>query len=167
MWNFALVLPWSRKSESRSVMSDSVIPWTVAFQALLSMGFSRQKYWSQVPFLPPGDLPNPGIEPTSLMPPALTDMFFITSATWEAKYVSVSLHFCCHHSSRRFSTLALLTLENWVILCGVGPSCALRVLNSIPGLYQLYASGNTITTYDNQKCLKKFSMYSCCKTALI
>ena len=38
---------------------------TVAYQALLSMGFSRQEYWSGLPFPPPGDLPNPGIEPGS------------------------------------------------------------------------------------------------------
>jgi len=42
-----------------------VTPWTVAYQALLSMGFSRQEYWSGLPFLSPGDLPNPGIEPRS------------------------------------------------------------------------------------------------------
>ena len=40
-------------------------PWTVAYQASLSMGFSRQKYWSGLPFPSPGDLPNPGIEPRS------------------------------------------------------------------------------------------------------
>ena len=40
--------------------------WTVAPQASLSMGFSRQEYWSRVPFPPPGDLPDPGIKPTSL-----------------------------------------------------------------------------------------------------
>ena len=40
-------------------------PWTVAYQAPLSMGFSRQEYWSGVPFPSPGDLPNPGIEPGS------------------------------------------------------------------------------------------------------
>ena len=40
-------------------------PWTVAYQALLSMGFSRQEYWSGLPFPSPGDLPNPGIEPGS------------------------------------------------------------------------------------------------------
>ena len=40
-------------------------PWTVARQALLSMGFSRQEYWSGLPFPPPGELPNPGIEPES------------------------------------------------------------------------------------------------------
>ena len=37
--------------------------WTVAYQASLSMGFSRQEYWSGLPFPSPGDLPNPGIEP--------------------------------------------------------------------------------------------------------
>ena len=42
-----------------------VIPWTVAYQAPLSMGFSRQEYWSGFPFPSPGDLPNPGIEPRS------------------------------------------------------------------------------------------------------
>ena len=40
-------------------------PWTVAHQAPPSMGFSRQKYWSGLPFLSPGDLPDPGIEPES------------------------------------------------------------------------------------------------------
>ena len=40
--------------------------WTVAHQAPPSMGFSRQKYWSGLPFPSPGDLPNPGIEPRSL-----------------------------------------------------------------------------------------------------
>ena len=49
---------------SHSVMF--VTPWTVAHQAPLSMGFSRQEYWSGPPFPPAGDLPNPGIKPTSL-----------------------------------------------------------------------------------------------------
>ena len=40
--------------------------WTVAYQVPLSMGFSRQEYWSGLPFPSPGDLPNPGIEPRSL-----------------------------------------------------------------------------------------------------
>ena len=42
-----------------------VIPWTVAHQAPLSMGFSRQEHWSRLPFPSPGDLPDPGIEPKS------------------------------------------------------------------------------------------------------
>ena len=45
--------------------------WTVAHQALLSMGFSRQEYWSGLPCPLPGDLPNPGIEPSSSASPAL------------------------------------------------------------------------------------------------
>ena len=61
--------------------------WAVARQAPLSIGFSRQEYWSGMLFLPPGDLPDPGIKPTSLMSPALAGGFFITSATWEAPYV--------------------------------------------------------------------------------
>ena len=48
---------------SRSVVFDSATPWTVAHQAPLSIGFSRQEYWSGLPFPSPGDLPNPGIEP--------------------------------------------------------------------------------------------------------
>ena len=58
--------------------------WTVAQHARLSMGFSRQVYWSGLPFPPPEDFPNPGIEPGSLMSPTLTDKFFITSTTWQA-----------------------------------------------------------------------------------
>ena len=57
--------------------------WTVAHQASLSMGFSRQEYWSGLPCSPPGDLPDPGIKLASLMSPALPDRFFTTSTTWE------------------------------------------------------------------------------------
>ena len=60
-------------------------PWTVAHQAPLSMGFSRQEYWSGLLGPPPGDLPDPGIEPVSLMSPALAAGFFTTSATWRAQ----------------------------------------------------------------------------------
>ena len=50
---------------SSSVLSDSLRPWTAAHQAPLSMGFSRQEYWSGSPFPSPGDCPDPGIEPGS------------------------------------------------------------------------------------------------------
>ena len=60
-------------------------PWTVAHQALLSMGFSRQEYWSGLPFPSPEDLPDPGIELTS---PALTGGFFTTASP--GKPISVS-----------------------------------------------------------------------------
>ena len=62
----------------RSVMSNSVRPYRLACQTPLPMEFSRQEYWSGVP-LPtptPGDLPNPGIEPTSLVSAALAGVFF-------------------------------------------------------------------------------------------
>ena len=59
-------------------------PGTVAGQALLSMGFSRQEYWSTLLFPSPGDLPDPGIKPTSLTSPAMAGGFFTTTATWEA-----------------------------------------------------------------------------------
>ena len=52
--------------------------WTVARQAPLSMGAFKQEYWSGLPFLPPGDLPDPGIEPTSPGSPALAGRFFTT-----------------------------------------------------------------------------------------
>ena len=60
-----------------------VTPWFVAHQAPLSMKFSRQEYWSGLPFSSPGHLPDPGIEPMSLASPALAGGFFATSATWE------------------------------------------------------------------------------------
>ena len=50
---------------SHSVMSDSATPWTIVHQAPLAMEFSRQEYWSSLPFPSPGDLPNPGIKPGS------------------------------------------------------------------------------------------------------
>ena len=51
----------------------------------MSMGFSRQEYWSGLPFPSPGDFPDPGIELMSLMSPALqAGRFFITGTTWEA-----------------------------------------------------------------------------------
>ena len=54
-----------------SVMSDSATPWIVARQAPLSRGFSRQEYWSGLPSPPPGNLPDPGIKPKSLVSPLL------------------------------------------------------------------------------------------------
>ena len=66
-------------------------PWTIACQAPLSMGFSRQEYWSGLPFPSPGDFPNPGIKPASRMSPALAGRFFTTSDTWETYVAIISL----------------------------------------------------------------------------
>ena len=59
--------------------------WAVACQAPLSMGFSRQEYWSGLSRPPPGDLPNPGIKLMCLKSPALAGVFFTTSTTWVDK----------------------------------------------------------------------------------
>ena len=58
-------------------------PWTVARQAPLPMGFSRQDYWSGLPFPLPGDLPDLGMELASLTSPVLAGGFFTTGTTWE------------------------------------------------------------------------------------
>ena len=65
---------WKVKVKLLSCVRLFATLWTVAYQALLSMGFSRQEYWSGVPFPSPGDLPNPGIKPGS---PALAGRFFL------------------------------------------------------------------------------------------
>ena len=74
----------TRACSSASLVPDSLQPWTVVHQAPLSMGFSRQEYWSGLPSPPPGNLPHPGTKPASLTPPALADRFFSTGAAWDA-----------------------------------------------------------------------------------
>ena len=64
---------------SHSVVSNSATPWAIALQAPLSMEFSRQEYWSGLPFPTPGVLPDPGIERTSLVSPALAGRLFTTA----------------------------------------------------------------------------------------
>ena len=65
--------------------------WTVVHQAPLFMGFSRQEYWSGLPFPSPEDLPNAGIEPMSLMSLELAGGFFTTSTIWEAPILFIHL----------------------------------------------------------------------------
>ena len=67
-----------------------VAPWTAAFQALLSVGFSRQEYWSGFPFPLPRDLPNPGTEPTS---PAPAGRFFTTTPPGMPIYKQYSVYY--------------------------------------------------------------------------
>ena len=68
--------------------------WTTARQAPLSMGSSGQEYWSRLPCLSPGDLPDPGIEPVSLMFPAWASGFSTSSATWETLGLCVCVCVC-------------------------------------------------------------------------
>ena len=87
--------------------------WAIVHQAPLSMGFSRQEYWSGLPHPPPGDLPGPGIEPMSLTSPALVGSFFATSTTWEAHcwYPSPDPRppTCTPHHACRLSPSVLIT----------------------------------------------------------
>ena len=69
----------------RSIVSDSVTPLTVTHQAPLSIEFSRQEYWSGLPFPSPGDLPDSGIESAPFASPAVAGGFFTTGTTWEAQ----------------------------------------------------------------------------------
>ena len=64
-------LPWRYMLSGFSHFWYFATPWTLAHEAALSMGFSRQEYWSGLPFPSPGDLPNPGIESMSPVSPAL------------------------------------------------------------------------------------------------
>ena len=66
------------RTHSLSCVQLFVTPWTVARQAPLSMEFSRQEYWSGLPFPTPGDLPDPVVEPASLMSPELASGFYST-----------------------------------------------------------------------------------------
>ena len=85
----------------------SETPWTVAPQAPLAMGFSGQEYWSGLPCPPPGDLPDPGVEPAFLMSPAMAGgfffvclfVFFTTSTIWEAQVTHINLQI--HHKEQR------------------------------------------------------------------
>ena len=77
-------------AKSLSHVQFFVTPWTVACQAPLSMEFSRQECWSWLSFPFPGDLPDPGIEPASLMSPALAGEFFYNRCHLENPSVTVS-----------------------------------------------------------------------------
>ena len=87
-WEKGRVTPKGRPLNLLSCVLSRVqlfgTPWTIARQAPLSMGSSRQEYWSGLPCPPPGDLLNPGIEPASPTSPVLTGGFFYHSISWEA-----------------------------------------------------------------------------------
>ena len=76
-----------------------VILWTAALQAPLSMGFSREEYWSGLPCPPPGDLPDPGSEPVPLMSLASAGGFFTSSTTWWSTHWPISFVWCTSGNS--------------------------------------------------------------------
>ena len=117
------------KVKSLSCVWLFVTPWTIAYQASPSMGFSRQEHWSGLPFPPPGDLPDSGIEPRT---PALqTDTFTI----WATREV------CCDETSEKIWNFYLSNLCQ-----GIFPTQELNP--SLPHcrwiLYQLSHQGSPI-----------------------
>ena len=117
-------------------------PWTVARQALLSMGFPRLEYWNGLPFPSPGDLPNSGIELTSLMAPALAGGFFTTVPPGMFR---CSINCCCSvaklcptlggpmdHRTPGFPVLHYLPEFSQTHVCGVSDTIHLSHLLSSP-----------------------------------
>ena len=98
-----------------SVVYHSATLWTTACQAPLSMGFSRQEYWNGLPCLPPGDLPDPGMEPMSVVSPALASRFFTSSATWEAcacAYLQLNLYLIWAGQELLYKSMVSLSFKN-------------------------------------------------------
>ena len=97
-------------------MSNSfVTSWTVAHQAPLFMGFSRQGYWSRLPFLSPGYLPDPVTEPEC---PALADRFFTTEPLGKSTY---------NHMLRLYESLIYTVLYGWFLWLHLGFPRSLRL----------------------------------------
>ena len=134
--------------------------WTVDCQAPLSVGFSRQEYWSGLPCPSPGDLPNPGTELASLMSPALADRFFTTSTPWEARILNPSL-----------SIPVLFPLYDTVALGGIRlfHTCTSHLIISV----KIVTSENGHTPFnvypgENPRLMmtKAFSLFFCWKILL-
>ena len=98
-------------------------PWTVACQSPLSMEFFRQEYWSGLPCLPPGDLPDPWIEPMCLVSPALAGEFFAATTTWEGPWLTdfpfslYELSWLGHESIRRLPAFLIKVTFHSIDTC--------------------------------------------------
>ena len=109
---------WCMPSHFSSVQLFASL-WTVALQAPLSMGFSRQEHWSGFQCGLSGDLPDPGIKPVSLVSPVLAGRFFTTGTTWEAP--------CIHGSFNSFINFVLFLFKKsvdrmthkWLMTCNL------------------------------------------------
>ena len=93
-------------------------PWTVAHQAPLSMEFSRQERWTVLPFPPPGDPPNPRIEPTCPASPELADRLFTAMPPGESSLYERVLISASELLFRNFKSSRLVILEAWQLQRG-------------------------------------------------
>ena len=128
-----------------SVGSGSLQPYGLCdHQAPLSMASSKQEHWSDLPFPPPRDLPDPGIEAASLKSPAWTGRFFTTSATWEAqsrfRFALIGAKLLTQHRSGKYykhciSEWSLYHLE--FLLFNIGLNLY-YFIKTKPFVYQLY-----------------------------
>ena len=104
-------------------------PWTVACQASLSMGFFWQVCWSGLPFPPPGDISDPGLETSSLPSPSLAGGFFTTTATWGAPNFQRCLlpsYSPCHKScTKTSSSQAYFAMTTTLIFTPFNSPCTL------------------------------------------
>ena len=115
-----------------------VIVWTIIHKAPLSMGFCRQRYWSGLTCPSPGDLPHPGLEPMSLMSPALADRFCTTSSTWEA-LISKKRRNIPRRSTSSGNEVLLqaLAIKYWVYFMTVLSDAFRVILLSVSGSLQI------------------------------
>ena len=100
-----------------------VTPWTVACQALLSMGFPRQEYWNELPFPPPGDLPNPEVKPASSALPAGSWPLSHWKSLW--RYIGTGLWQQVQRERRAAGEWekVVFCLLCWVFIVACGLSC--------------------------------------------
>ena len=135
-----------------------VMLWTVARQAPLSLGFSRQEYWSGLSFPSPGDLPDLGIKLTSLISPAWTGRFFTTGATWEAWHDTWDSIKDCIWELGRFCSLLKIYLFIYLFLSVLGLCCCKWAFSGCGTQGLLSSCGAQASHY---------SGFSCCRAAAL
>ena len=154
-------------------MSDSATPWTIAHQALLFMGFSRQEYWNGLPFPSKGDLPNAGIKPRSpalqgdsllSKPPGKAIHIYDPYITWDTHvpkhcfsyrllYNSLPCHFSVSQNLLKLMSIELMMPSNHLLLC-----CLLLLLPSIfPGI-RVFSNESTLCNRQPNYWSFSFSM---------